>query len=474
MEPLQRTFLNRTIAWLAFLIPLAILPAPAEEPSRQASGVKVGEITDTTAIVWVRLTASPSRNRDGEVIKGHVRGKTPRPSPPDTTKLEGACPGAPGQVRVRYSIREDLSDAHETPWRDVTEQGDYAHQFLLQELRPATIYYYASETAGPGGKPQHAALRGRFQTAPKPDADAAVTFCAITCQMYCDLDHSEGFNIYPAIMRLSPQFVAVMGDDVYYDSEEPKALNASLARYHWQRMYSLPRHVELLRNMASYWEKDDHDTLSDDSWPGKKMGDLTFAEGQQIFRQQVPLGKEAYRTYRWGRSLQVWLTEGRDFRSPNIFPDGPDKTMWGTEQKEWFKRTVLQSDARWKVLLSPTPLVGPDRENKADNHSNRVFQHEGDELRAWFQEHVPNNFFVVCGDRHWQYHSTHPKTGLNEFSVGAASDVHASGSPGYDPEYHRFHRVKGGFLSVHVTGDKITFRHHDVQGSVVYEWSAGS
>ena len=59
MEPLQRTSpLIRTIASLALLIPLTVLAAPTEEPSRQASGVKAGEVTDTTAIVWVRLTAS--------------------------------------------------------------------------------------------------------------------------------------------------------------------------------------------------------------------------------------------------------------------------------------------------------------------------------------------------------------------------------------------------------------------------------
>ncbi|MDB6006750.1 MAG: hypothetical protein JWR15_3737, partial [Prosthecobacter sp.] len=27
-------------------------------------------------------------------------------------------------------------------------------------------------------------------------------------------------------------------------------------------------------------------------------------------------------------------TDGRDYRSPNKMPDGPDKTIWGAEQKE--------------------------------------------------------------------------------------------------------------------------------------------
>ena len=71
-------------------------------------------------------------------------------------------------------------------------------------------------------------------------------------------------------------------------------------------------------------------------------------------------------------------------------------------------------------------------------------------MRQWFQKNLPDNFFVACGDRHWQYHSVHPETKVHEFSCGPASDEHAGGSPGLDKEYHQFHRVKGGFLSVNV------------------------
>jgi alkaline phosphatase D len=206
------------------------------------------------------------------------------------------------------------------------------------------------------------------------------------------------------------------------------------------------------------------------------MGAFTFAEGQRIFREQTPMSGPGYRTFRWGRDLQIWLTDGRDHRSPNRQPDGPDKTIWGAEQKAWFKETVKASTATWKVLISPTPIVGPDRGKKNDNHANAGFTHEGDEVRAWMQANVPDNFFVVCGDRHWQYHSVHPVTGVREFSVGAASDSHAGGTPGENPAYHRFHRVKGGFLSVQLTSagarSHIDFRHHSVIGEVVHEFSA--
>jgi hypothetical protein len=63
-----------------------------------------------------------------------------------------------------------------------------------------------------------------------------------------------------------------------------------------------------------------------------------------------------------------------------------------------------------------------------------------------------------------------------KFSAGPASDEHASGSPGLDPRYHRFHRVQGGFLAVTVERDggtsRITFEHRDVKGGVAATWSA--
>jgi alkaline phosphatase D len=240
-------------------------------------------------------------------------------------------------------------------------------------------------------------------------------------------------------------------------------------------MFSLPRLMSMMRNASSYWLKDDHDTLTNDVWPGMKVGELAFEEGQKIFRQQAPIGEASYRTFRWGRDLQIWFTDGRDFRSPNTMPDGPEKTIWGAEQKAWFKRTLKASTATWKILVSPTPLVGPDRTNKNDNHSNAGFDHEGNEIRQWLKTHAPDNFFVICGDRHWQYHSVHPTAGTHEFSVGAASDSHAGGTPGENKDYHRFHRVKGGFLTVELRPEgqhsRIAFQLRDVRGTVVYETS---
>jgi alkaline phosphatase D len=237
-------------------------------------------------------------------------------------------------------------------------------------------------------------------------------------------------------------------------------------------MYALPRIVAFHNRVPSYFMWDDHDTWQNDCCLGQpnRMGNFLLDEGQAVFKEQTPMSPKTYRTFRWGKDLQVWMTEGRDFRSPNIMPDGPGKTIWGSEQMAWFKRTVSESDATFKILISPSPVVGPDHANKFDNHSNVNFTYEGDIIRVFL---AGQGMIVVCGDRHWQYASQDTKTGLFEYSCGPTTDEHSTPLKNDDQSMIRYVGARGGFLSVaveRVDGEpRATFRHHDVKGKVVNE-----
>lgn len=464
----------------ALIVALALLagcrPSVIEE-TRQATGIKIGEVHPTSAIVWTRVTAKAQRNSEGEVRRGRPDRHNPELDL-DPTTLEGAVPGAEGRVRVRYGTTLDLAAAAETAWRDVRPEDDYTAQFRLEDLEPWTLYYVEVQTAEPDGTP-HLPLRAEFRTAPPPDQYRNVRFTVITGQAYRETDSPNGFRIYPKMGALDPEFIVPTGDTIYYDAEEPLTTSVEVARYQWHRMYSQPWLLDFYLHAPAYWEKDDHDTFHNDCWPGMEveyMGSFTFEKGLEVFAEQVPYPEKPYRTARWGQGLQVWMVEGRDFRSPNPMEDGPEKTIWGEAQKQWLTETLLASDADWKVLISPTPIVGPDRKHKADNHANKAFRHEGDWFRNWAAENLGDDFFITCGDRHWQYHSVHPETGVQEFASGPASDDHAGGTPGLNEEYHRFHKVQGGFLEVEARteGDEsvIVFRLRGTDGVVDYEHAA--
>jgi alkaline phosphatase D len=471
---------------LAILL-LSSLDLAAEvrgEGPYQATGFKVGEVTDSTAIVWTRLTRNTERNSaqapmvSFETKKQQVNNKSRKfvsrvvyPKGSTVADIQYAVPGAAGQVRVKYRV-VDTPTWNITNWQAVETDRDFVRHFQLNRLKSNTKYDIQVQSKPLDSDRIGQTLAGHFHTAPASDETAKVVFTVSTGQAFKDRDNEDGYVIYPLMLDLQPQFFVHTGDIVYYDT---LAKTLELARYHWQRTYSLPTNVQFHNNVSSYFIKDDHDTWQNDSWPtmdGRKMFQFTFKQGLATFKEQVPMSDSTYRTRRWGRDLQIWMVEGRDFRSPNTDSDGPGKTIWGREQKEWLKRTVEASNATFKILISPTPIVGPDRENKHDNHSNIDFTHEGDEVREFIAKQ--KNMVVVCGDRHWQYMSIHPKTGVREYSCGPASDSHAGGwqQDDFRQDYHRYLNVIGGFLSCTVERDagtpKMTFRFHDSKGKIRY------
>ena len=313
-----------------------------------ATGIKIGEVTDSEAIVWVRLTKNDKRVDFGAPMPeiSYTLASTGEPltdmeyrqsdavpsvefvdgSSIDT--IEGAVPGANGFVRVRYKSEAD-KEFMVTPWHKVDANADFTNQIHLADLLPASKYSLEVEY-GASRYRNLKTLSGTFRTAPGPDATAPVTFTVITGQRYPDRDTDDGFKIYGQMLDMDPDFFVHTGDILYYDQF---AKTPALAKWHWQRIYSLNNIVEFHKNVASYFMKDDHDTLVNDSWPTMEttfMGDFTFEQGLEIFREQVPRGEKTYRPVRWGKDLQIWMVEGGDFRRPKTSEDRPTKTHVGT------------------------------------------------------------------------------------------------------------------------------------------------
>jgi len=468
-----------------------LLACSSKEPTGPylATGIKIGEVTQTGAIVWVRLTKNSDRvgneapmpdvkyknEETGELIprrgRPDMKPVVTYPEGFDISNIHGAVPGAKGKVRLKYKSASEKKWI-QTDWENVNPAKDFTRQFKIEGLQPAEEYELMVEASPLKGKKVSATLPGSFTTAPEKNIPTVVNFIVTTGTSYPDVDSENGYKFYMSALKLDPDFFVHTGDIVYYDGY---GKTPGLARWHWDRMYSLPNNIEFHRQVPSYFIKDDHDTWMNDAYPGMKtrfMGEFTYEQGTQIFLEEVPMSEKTYRTVRWGKDLQIWLVEGRDYRSQNPEPDGPDKTIWGKEQMEWFKKTVQESDATYKVLISPTPVVGPDRGKKNDNHANIGFKYEGDIVRKFMSE---NNMVSVCGDRHWQYVSKDAETGLMEFSCGPGSDAHAGGwnQEDFYPE-HVYLNVVGGFLEGSVTQKNseptLIFRHYNPDGKLLNEY----
>ncbi|MEA1997557.1 MAG: alkaline phosphatase D family protein [Gemmatimonadota bacterium] len=394
----------------------------------------------------------------------------------------GYVPGAAGWVSFEVSGAEDFSQSWFTSWLEAVEKRDYNVQENVGGLAAGKRYFYRVHIAQmPGGGVEtRVGPRRTFRTAPDPARIEDVAFAVVTSHRYKNLDHPDGFESYRALAGLRPDFIALTGDDVYYDNDTPPiGVDISTCRHHWHRMYSLPRLVNLFSFVPAYFEKDDHDYRFDDAdpyMPAREGGSPDDELGRRVFLEQVPMGDKTCRRVRWGAALEFWLPEVRDYRSPNDMPDGPAKTVWGVEQRRWLKRTILESSAMFKILLMQTPLLGPDRGNKKDNHANRDgFFTEGREFLDWLSDNKVRNFYIVCGDRHWKYHSVHRETGFEEFCCGALTNGASVKKPDYtEPSVERkYYLGNGGFLMVRIKAAgmrhaEISFDFYDKTGSRVH------
>lgn len=435
------------------------------------NGFKIGEVGSDSAQVWTRLCGqekpNPVRHQRLDSVFRH-------PIDFDETmpvdQMDGAVRTQPGEVRIVLTNRKRTI---QTDWYPARAENDCTASIPLNDLQADTLYTIRLEArTQPSGA--IVSTMGSFRTAPDIRSPKPIRLVTSTCQYFWSFDDEQrGFRTYDSMSRLNPDFFIHTGDYIYYDKPGPLAKTMEQARHKWHAMDGWPALREFFAKTPIYMAKDDHDLLSDDAYPtSPAYGQLTFQEGLKIWRENVPLRDKPYRTLRWGKDLQVWMVEGREYRSSNKQPDGDQKTIWGQEQKRWFEETVKASDATFKILFSPTPVVGPDRDNKTDNHANQAFETEGQWVRNFISRQ--KNMVVVNGDRHWQYVSVDAETGVREFGSGPVSDNHAQGWPENDvrPE-HKFLRVKGGFLGIEVARKgsvpHITFTHYDVDGQPVHQ-----
>jgi alkaline phosphatase/alkaline phosphatase D len=485
---------------LVFLCACASVQAEEEAGPAFGQGIMVGEVTDTSAIVQVRVTKGTELVDGGTYDDG------------DAMK-DGDLPGEIALVSLVIVETNQDADKVVVPKVHVAKpkkDDDYILRVFVDQLEPNTKYTVVASISPGEQEEQHNPIAAHFKTHPGKDTSAPVRFVLTSCmnydkfigndtrgirggKAYEGVDRALGYPAAEAVLKQKPDFVVYAGDVIYYD-KQPKVKTLADMRAKWHRQNNLPRMRALHAAAPGYWMKDDHDHRTNDSdaekdyFPSHELGIKTF-------REQVPIvapGDDetpTYRTFRVSKDLQVWFVEGRDYRDPNKQPDGPDKTLWGPEQILWLKKTLLESDATYRILISPTPLVGPDDGYKSDNHTNpKGFHTEGEAFKQWGKDNgIWANTFLMCGDRHWQYHSIDP-CGAHEFSCGALNDENGRmgrkpGDPkSTDPEalvtqLFTSPKPSGGFVTIAVKpgeGDaesSIAFEFFDDLGEQLYRYT---
>lgn len=485
---------------------IAIIPFSCKPPTQDiflGQGLMSGEASSNSIILQARLTASDALIND-------------------------VLAGKEGIGRFQIDKEPSFDNSFYSDFTEASSQNDFIIKKQIAGLEPNHRYFYRLQF-GVDKQNLFESETASFKTLPGANSSNQVSFVVVTgmnyshfhfgnyekATAYAGEDKLQGFPALKAIRHLSPDYFIGTGDNVYFD--HPNKANFEKAKragknpdpgrymgvevvdeegmrrkYHDQ--FSQARFKELFSSVATYWEKDDHDYRFNDADPYQEFP-ISHELGVKNFREQLPVvnpeNKSAltYRTHRMSRDLQIWLLEGRDYRSPNQMQDGPDKTLLGKVQLNWLKETLTNSDASFKLIISPTPMVGPDDSYKSDNHVNhKGFRFEGDAIFKWLVDNgfLDKGLYIICGDRHWQYHAKHP-SGIEEFSTGALVDNNArAGRLAGDPEstdpdglIQQFYiqgdkeSASGGFLLVGVKQEKnaavASFTYYDEKGSLLYE-----
>lgn len=451
-----------------------------------AQGEKAGEPTQDSIILLTRLTA---------VEQGEI---------------EQDVPGMDGRARFEISESPEFKDSRKTPWVEATKENDHTIKQTVTDLKPGRDYWYRVQITDATGKGERIGPARSFKTAPAVDQRRNVRFAVITGQGYERRDNDRGHIGFEGIDKVGIDFLALTGDTLYYDGAAggiPKSLwpagvtrseevyKAVLKlmeemsddeavlwlRKHWHAMYALPIQREFFGKYAGYWEVDDHDYHKDNC-------DEYYRPGSIVFREQNSVPERTWRTARWGQGLQIWMLEGRELRNKKAKP----ATIWGREQFDWLVESLADSDATFKVVISPSPFIGSGRAggygftgSYHDNHGYPPYLEERKAFLDQIQERGVKDIYFVCGDRHAKFHTRGKESRIHEFCCGSLSAKHyARGSfypdkdvSGLVDVLHDMDLEKtGGFLCVEVdVADEsrrptIAFTFHDPDGNKLDGW----
>jgi alkaline phosphatase D len=351
---LRRAVLASIAALTGGLAAAVAIAAPA--PPGFAYGVAAGEMTPSSARLWTRA---------------------PRAGPV-TLVVAGA--GTTHRFALTASRASDLT-----------------LQRTVDGLRPGTPYRYRFSQGG------IASRTGRFETAPAATSKAAVRFA-----ISGDADATpgpngkpgfNGFETYGAMARAGNDFDVNFGDTIYSDSEVGGARVARTVPQKWAK-YRLGLALEPLRRLRAstgvYSGWDDHEFVNDFS--RAEHGAAIYRAGVKAFLDYTPASYDTrtgdYRTFRWGKNLELFLLDGRSFRSAkataacngDIAPtapaavrqafatlspslaapvpqscldaiSSPRRTLLGTAQLRAFTKAIRASTATFKVVVNPEPML---------------------------------------------------------------------------------------------------------------------
>lgn len=315
--------------------------------------------------------------------------------------------------------------------------------FRLEGLSPGTRYDYRVVLGAAG---ERTVLGGRFQTFARGTQSFRFVFgsCART---------GSNHRIFETMESLGPLFTLHMGDFHYENIAEN---DPAKFRGAFDKVLDSDRQSSLYRSAPIAYIWDDHDYGPNDS-------DRTHAGRQTalaVYDECVPhyplaqgggIPVDLRQAFTVGR-VRFLLTDVRSNRAPDDSPDGPDKTMLGTAQREWLLQEIEAARDRYALVVwvNPVPWITEPESGHGWGRYDWERRHIADRIHDFG---MTGRLLMLSGDGHMV--AIDDGTHSNFATNGAAGEkgfpvMHAA-------PFDRYARPKGGPYSHGIAGRRILF-----------------
>jgi phosphodiesterase/alkaline phosphatase D-like protein len=416
---------------------LVLAPFAGAEQKGFKYGVAAAEVKPHSAILWARTTA------------------------PGKVYLRMAPPRKLGPCRPDRQVKRR--------WIKSKRKNDLTVQLRVRHLDQSSAYAY--RFCRPGGGQS---ATGIFETAPGEHSEKPIRFALAGDQDARPLPGGDepywnDFEVWDRIRRRGNDFNVLMGDTIYSDTEVPGYTLEDVALTVKEKWDAYKMNLEMdpwanARGRAAYYAHwDDHEFVNDFSryenrFPytndgvfqgvNRIKGEKLYKRGVRAFRDYNPITFSKrdgiYRSYRWGRNLEVFFLDERSFRSAGAEYDGACDNPAGSGDPD-LAPTAPQSVRNVFAALAP-PLANPVSQHCLDaiNDPNRTML-GGRQLRKFKQDisdstatfkvifnEVPiQQFYALPYDR-WEGYEAERKNLLRfldrkvDNAVFLTTDVHAN------------------------------------------------
>jgi alkaline phosphatase D len=371
--------------------------APALTGSDRDTGLSLcyvaGDVTSDSAIIWLR-----------------------------------ADPGS--EVVLHYSNdRKFIRFSSAGPFR-VDKEADHTVKIELQKLDPGTTYFYYAAVAGK--KPGYLAS---FLTAPASSDAAKVSFCfsGDTRESY------QPFTIMNAVRAQRPDFFLHLGDTIYADfGGQARRLSEFWAKYRANR--NDPATQFCFFETSTYVVWDDHEVINN-FFAGNPLAPI----GRKAFFDYWPIRRHPddadriYRSFRWGRAMELFLLDTRQYRDPGT------GTMLGKAQKHWLLERLAASSALFKFVATSVPMAGGGIDRWDGYPAERA------ELLRFIREKRITGVVFLSADLHYAAVTSVPKSdGLKDITAGPLAAPLNRVTNGYAPRFDFFLAENFNFAKITV------------------------